>query len=225
MKRAIVLAVLGLLLSTAFAAGQATITAPAQIADHKFVDVSVVLTEGTRLKATEPWLFSPAPGEVRYAADNLSCTFVGPPATYTITVRWINVTAFDWGESVATVVVGDAVPPDPQPTPDPTPTPVPGLRQIVLVEESEERTPELAQLITSKDFREYVKSSGHSFFVVEADQPTTKELEGFKSLAKTLPMFFITDSSGTVLYKGAPPKASESKALVESTQTKRKAVK
>lgn len=83
-------------------------------------------------------------------------------------------------DAVVTIVVGDAppvpvpVPPGP-PTPVPTPPVVAGKREIVIVRETAQPTPESARLwnaLRTGPQGSYLRSKGHTLDILDADNPS-----------------------------------------------------
>lgn len=98
-------------------------------------------------------------------------------------------------------------PPPPVPPPDPTPA---GLRTVILLRESAEDTPSMGRLINSLQAgkaREYLKSKGHSAFVLDDDavnsdgQPSELVAKWKAFLDVPLPAVAILDEKGALLFK------------------------
>ena len=102
--------------------------------------------------------------------------------------------------------------PDPEPTPDPLPQP--GKRNIVLIRESADQMPELAQQIAALHSAKEMED--HRLWIMDPTQdataPYTKILAGDPSRADDdipLPALVITDMvTNKVLYKGQLPSTS-----------------
>lgn len=98
--------------------------------------------------------------------------------------------------------------PDPNPKPDPTP---PGPRWVMMVEESSQRTPGLAAVISSESLRQYVSSKGHHWRVwdkdLAKDQTAPAEIAPWlnRAAGKQLPWLMISDDAGRVLWEGPCP--------------------
>lgn len=76
--------------------------------------------------------------------------------------------AVDYAEVV--IKVGDPNPePDPKPDPDPDPKPDDPLYGVVIVEESSERTPQLASVLTSTTVADFIKTSKLAWHVIDQD--------------------------------------------------------
>ena len=117
-------------------------------------------------------------------------------------------------ESVS-FAVGDVPQPIPPKPPDPPPGPLPGKRAILLIEESSERTPEMANLLVSLrtgQAAKYFSSKGHSLVVLDKDSVGPDKLPSqvikawepyFRDLK--LPALIITDYDRTVppIYRGS----------------------
>jgi hypothetical protein len=100
--------------------------------------------------------------------------------------------------------------PNPDPNPDPNPTPDVNLWGVV-VEETSERTPAQAVILTSQPVRELF--AGTRFRVLDKDQVVPDSLKPYIARAKVLtadgkkklPLLFLVAQSGAVLYEDALP--------------------
>ena len=112
------------------------------------------------------------------------------------------------------------------PTPSPDPPPVTARELMVLiVEETAQRTPALADLLLSEQWRAQVTALGHRWRVVdqhatESDGTPARVLAPWRALpalpsgqSRVLPWVLLVDSAGFVLSEGPLP-SSES-ALVD----------
>jgi hypothetical protein len=101
--------------------------------------------------------------------------------------------------------------PTPGPSPAPTPVPVAQTLWITVIEESAQRTPAQAAVITSKAVADLVKAKSHHWRV--ADQNAKDEsgavpadLAGYiQHAAGKLPYIALTDQAGKIIYEGALP--------------------
>lgn len=115
------------------------------------------------------------------------------------------------------------VPPGPPPPPPP-PVVVPGKRQVVLLYESEDKSPEVARVLNglrNGDSAKYLLANGHEFFILDASekdengQPSTV-IKKFKEMAgnSPLPVLIVQDlDSGELLDK--KPLPSSDQAAIE----------
>lgn len=106
--------------------------------------------------------------------------------------------------------LGPDPPPDPIPDPDPKPV---GSLHVVIIEETEQRTQELADVIVSQELRKVIADAQATLLIVDDDivdenGQVPAELSSLIELARKsgLPRLFVTDDAGTVLYNGAVPK-------------------
>lgn len=98
-------------------------------------------------------------------------------------------------------VVGEVPPPNP-PQPDP-PVPTPGKKFIVVVQESSQQTPELANLWLALRANERIKA--HNLLVIDKDVQTPS-LRAYADRATSVPwVCFVDAGSGKVLLEGACP--------------------
>lgn len=66
----------------------------------------------------------------------------------------------------ATVTLGE-VSPDPGPEPDPSPKPPPGKRQVMVIEEKDQRTPAIA--LVQQKLQDYCAEKGHEWVLIDDD--------------------------------------------------------
>lgn len=99
--------------------------------------------------------------------------------------------------------------PDPPPKPDPKPDPIPaGPRTVLILRESSSDTPMLARLYTSLQAGKahaYLKSKGHSAFVLDKDTDHARVVAWRDALMLPLPAIAILDDKGKILYKDILP--------------------
>lgn len=86
----------------------------------------------------------------------------------------------------------------PTPAPFPPPTPTPGKRTITILEQSEDRTPQQAAILTSQTLRKYLDSKGHKLRITDVDSVPAAD-------KSDLPRLVIEDGDGKVIYQGALP--------------------
>lgn len=151
------------------------------------------------------------------------------PGTYVIDiVRAANRNVLETAEATIVVtgvgpdpVPPDPVPPDPTPGPDPQPGPTKDLWAIVF-EQSEGpdgkgRKPEVAQVLydeSSQGWRKFMETNGHSFRIVDWDQPApwAQEWKGAVPTEDALPFLLLVagpdngTDEGEVLWSGPLPK-------------------
>lgn len=87
------------------------------------------------------------------------------------------------------------------PTPKPTPGPTPGPKYAVIVEESSQRTPQIASVIKSTGLRDWAASQGHVIRVVDKDAKVPADLEPYVRLVagKSLPRLIVATMQGNIL--------------------------
>lgn len=109
------------------------------------------------------------------------------------------------------------IPPQPLPVPlpvppivDPQPVPIGKVATIYVLEETAERTPELAILLAD----EWWHSSGIAFQILDKDLPEAAPVVKAVGSIK-LPAIVLTDASNKLIYRGELPKdISGVKALI-----------
>lgn len=122
--------------------------------------------------------------------------------------------AITWVHVVGTVPTPPVVPPvvvvPPGPEVPPVPPVVAGPRQVLILRESANDTPAMGRLINSLQAgkgREYLKSKGHSGFVLDVDAKgpdgqVPANVAAWKAALNTvLPVLAILDEKGGVIYK------------------------
>lgn len=205
------------------------IVAPATAPEHSLV--RVVTTEtGENYK----WeVFSNNGGVADVAAFGRQMLFTGPPGRYVILQSWENAAgekrqAFAFTD----IVAGEEGPPPPNPPfpplpPDP-PVVEPGPRWVIIVEETKDRTPQQAAVLTDSSFRQWIATAGHDYRMIDQDVQNRAgtvpaACVPYLDLAKgkTLPRLFIVDGSsgdsqGKVLFSGdLPSSAAALKTLIQ----------
>ena len=104
---------------------------------------------------------------------------------------------------------GPVIPDPPKPDPLVIVPPIPaGPRQVLILRESSEDTPTLARLFTSLQagkLNAYLRSKGHSAFVLDDDDESQKVKDWNKALGIKLPALAILDDKGAILYKTTLP--------------------
>ena len=150
---------------------------------------------------------SPTPGFVWFVA---SCNNPDPIAPPLMAMKLVEVTG---GINPAPPV--PPKPPKPEP-PKPDPVVVPGKRQVVVLYESSDKSPELARVLTglrTGSSNKYLLDNGHEFYILDADekdengQPSVV-VKKFKDMAGDTPMpaLIIQDlASGDILDKKKLP--------------------
>jgi len=93
--------------------------------------------------------------------------------------------------------------PTPAPFPKP-PVPIPGKRKVIILEETSDRTPAQAAIITSPKLRSYLESKGHPLKVTDVDNVPTENVP-----RSPLPLLIIEDGAGNPIYSGALPATVE----------------
>lgn len=125
-----------------------------------------------------------------------------------------------------TITIADGTtPPEPPPPPvvvPPPPVVVPpvevGSRQVLLIRESSKDTPELSRLlvgIRNGEPASYLKSKGHRFFVLDADDKTPlveKWAQHYSGM--TLPVVIVLSAKGELVHKEAIPATSADPSAV-----------
>ena len=154
-------------------------------------------------------------------------------AVVTVGTDGVPVLTIDYakGEDILTVrytlTRQDSPTPNPDPTPDPTPDPVDVLYAIV-VEESKDRTPDVAAVIGSKEIRGLFPTEG-GFRLVDplsdgVPVPVSADVQLYADRAiKQLdqwPMLYLVSAKGTVFYEGKVPIKKEDWILLVKKHTK-----
>jgi len=147
----------------------------------------------------------PFQADMRTSQNGMTVTWVAPPGKYTVRCVLVHFEQKKLSQDKLVVTIGD---PEPNPPPPPPP-PVPGKRWVILIEETSERTPQLASvLVDAKNaWRPYLKDKGHQFRAWDKDVVPP---DGARWLleCESVPTLFIADENGTVLFKGPPPETS-----------------
>ena len=126
--------------------------------------------------------------------------------------RFVAVAAGKTGEQTEAdfvVVVGKAVPPDPDPRPDPKPDPKPqpdpapvvtGTVWLIVVEETADRTPELAAVLNDLAYWQGLRSKDVQFRFYDKDAHDPAAKSHLPAATKVgLPALLVVDKSGKVL--------------------------
>lgn len=108
------------------------------------------------------------------------------------------------------VTIGPFPDPGPDPEPDPKPDPTPGKRWVILIEESSERTPQLAWVMTSSISRDYLAKQGHEWRAWDRDHVPEDGAPYLRLADGKAPTLFIVTAGGSILYRGPPPADPES---------------
>lgn len=152
-------------------------------------------------------VFSPA-GATMQPLLRVLC---GRPGGYRVLVDW------NHGQNQLAehrfVVGGDGPEPDPEPDPDPDPIPPPpgplAEMWLIVVEETNQRTPEQAWVLLDPTVRRWMKANGHHLRIVDKDQKASDLQEWInRATAQTnnaLPYLFVVDDSGAVSFEGELP--------------------
>lgn len=121
-----------------------------------------------------------------------------------IVVRWIAVGIILFQLGINWPTPGPGPGPGPNPGPDPPPTPVvEGQRIVVLIRESEDDTPSMAQLIQNLrigQHADYLESKGHELLILDPDhqdqngQPLAL-VQQLKPINSNWPALFILEKS------------------------------
>ena len=88
------------------------------------------------------------------------------------------------------------------------PAPEPGPRVVLLFEETQGRSPELANILVSPTWRKYLADNGHTFHAWDVDLRASageKWQPWFERAGDDLPVWFVALDDGRVLYDGRPP--------------------
>ena len=96
--------------------------------------------------------------------------------------------------------VGPRPPPIPDPKPQPKPEPLAGVAWAVILEESAQRTPEIAAVLGDLKYWQGLKAKGIDWRVYDKDSPDAKS-KGFLEFAAPvgLPALLLMDATGKVL--------------------------
>lgn len=130
------------------------------------------------------------------------------------------------------VVVGGENPnPDPPPPPPPPPPPEDEPWGALLLYETGQPSPELAELLTSKTVREFSKSNGLEFLALDKDAKghDGKPVPILQDWGETItgkdgpgvPGMVLIGKQGTTLWVGKPPRAKDYVALVQKYMKKK----
>jgi hypothetical protein len=205
------------------------IVAPATVPEHSLV--RVVTTEAGDGYKWEVFSRNGAVADV--ATFGRQMVFAGPPGRYVILQSWETASGEKRQAFAFTDIVAGKegpIPPDPFVPPLPPDPPVveAGPRWIIIVEETQDRTPQQAAVLTDSSFRQWLTTSGHDYRMIDQnvqDQSGTvpTACAPYLNLAKgkTLPRLFIVDGSsgdskGKVLFAGdLPPTVAALKALIK----------
>jgi hypothetical protein len=114
---------------------------------------------------------------------------VGVPGEYRVLV--------DWNPDPAqlvwhTINVEGENGPDPPPPPPPGPL---ASMQVIVVEESKQRTPNQAQILLDPTLRKWLTKNGHEIRLAEKDQPSSDLKQWIAQAGSALPYLFIVDPS------------------------------
>jgi hypothetical protein len=188
-----------LLVCTPLWAGE--IVGPDKIDPYKLIDCSV----SGEWEAAIWEIEGPHAADMRPSENGMKVTWVAPPGKYTVRCVLVHFEKKKLSQEKLEVVIGTPEP-EPDPNPIPPPPPVPGKRWIILIEETSERTPQLASVLTDARnvWRPYLKTQGHYFRAWDRDNVPP---DGVTWLAEceSVPTLFISDEEGNVSYKGPPP--------------------
>ncbi len=209
-----------------FAIETVEIVAPPTVPEH-----SLVMVQTSENGTDYAWTVLGPRGEEQVAVFGRQAVFCGPPGRYAILQAWTTAT----GEkrqafTFTTILPGDDQEESDPPVPRPPEPPVvtPGPRWIVVVEETAERTPQQAAVLTNSGFRQWITTAGHDCRMIDKDvlTPTGSvptDCAPYLDLAKgqTLPRLFIVDgcsgdSQGKVLFAGDLPATADAlKTLIQ----------
>lgn len=195
---------LGLLLcAPALWAGE--IDGPEQVDPYKLIDCKVSGNWEAAIWEIE----GPHSADMRTSENGMVVTWVAPPGKYTVRCVLVHFEQKRLAQEKLNVTIGDPSP-NPPPPPPPPPPPEPGKRWVILIEESSERTTELASVLADQNnlWRNYLKSSGHRFRAWDKDVVPADGRRWLLECEK-IPTLFIADENGTILYEGDPPKTSQ----------------
>lgn len=183
------------------------VSGPEEAEPYKLIRLSVANCDSA------VWFIEPAEKvDQETSPDSKSVVWTGPPGEYV--VHTVTLSAGKLGQVRSKVKIKGDVKPDP-PEPRPDPNPQPGKRDVILIEESADRTTDLAQLIANKAFRDYLNQAGHQWHLADKDVVPASLAPWAQRAGSNLPRFFIADSAGSVLYEGDPPKAADAIALLK----------
>jgi len=105
--------------------------------------------------------------------------------------------------------------PDPNPDPDPEPEPDPPppdqkLWGAIFVEETQQRTPQIASVVTSGAVSDYVRQAGLIFLVVDQDA-VQASLQPYiaKGKAAGIPQLYLVGDQGRIFFDGELPATPE----------------
>lgn len=226
MVRFFLVAVSLLALAAARLRAEVKVSGALKVPTHDLVQLQA---EGTAPGAVYFWSITPRLRPAQVKRGKGSIVFAAAPGVYTVNLRsvWIKNAAtgeLDGEEVEVEVVIGDKVPPFPDPKPYP-PVPVPPVPEpkppapdvlkqlwILVVEETEQASADRGKFFASTTLAKYVKDKGHKFRCVDQDAKdaagkTPADLAPWiaRAKAKKLPVLFLVNQAGDVLFEGPVP--------------------
>jgi len=222
-------AILAALLTALAVGNEVRLVGPEQVEVGQSFEVSVeglsfdlsIFTD-TNVPPQVKWLVVPANGslrsrmEVMIVMDDKPKWVVSPYVTVTLTNPGkVGIVLMVVQDGKGTLLVHE-VTAGPFPDPIPPPPPDDKLTDIVIIEETSQRTPELARVLTSKKVSAFIDSSGLDFVaqdqhVVDEHGKTPESYQPYIDAAKKLgmPTLFLIGEKGTTFYEGTMPKTPD----------------
>ena len=214
-----ILVTMALVVSLTASSWAAEIIVEPNVEPYKLIDVQTP-TEGTGFA----WFILGPRGMERWVPTgplNQNIAFTGPPGKYTVMLV-VQIKGGGLDQGFATVVIGGEEP-DPEPEPNPIPPPPPPIEEelwgFIIIEESADRTPQLAAILTSTEVFNYLESSGLNHKIADPDVTDESgkipdDMKPYIEDAKDegMPMLFIMGTEGGEFFRGPVPKTS--KALI-----------
>jgi hypothetical protein len=191
----------------------------AVVAEAKvYVPVEVKLKDAfdsTRVK----WKITPAVAWSEKLPKGVGFRFTAPPGHYAIHVDYVDFKKELWGDASATVsIVGEGPLPPPGPGPGPTPPPGPGpapppaptMAWAIVIEQTEQRTPQQAAVLNDAAMWDRLRGKGHKWRIYDADNPPAAS-KGFVSAAKAvgMPALLIVTDAGKLVEAVKMPETVE----------------
>jgi hypothetical protein len=185
-----------------------TVVAEAKV----YVPVEVKLKDAfdsTRVK----WKITPAVAWSEKLPKGVGFRFTAPPGHYAIHVDYVDFKKELWGDASATVSIvgeGPLPPPGPGPGPTPPPGPVTGPAWAIIVEQTEQRTPQQAAVLNDAAMWDRLRGKGHKWRIYDADNPPAAS-KGFVAAANKvgIPALLIITDAGKLVDAMKMPETSE----------------
>jgi len=149
---------------------------------------------------------------VKLSPDSKRIVFTGPPGRYKLML--VVQTKGGMLDQAHRIMFIEGIGPEPDPEPDPDPDPpMPGVRWLIIIEETDQRTNAHAAIYHSEKLNAYLKAKGHpprrlwDQDELDPNGKTPKSLKPYLNLADrdSLPVCFVADAGGRILHQGPLP--------------------